>query len=284
MSKYNNMKSIPIDSLTLDELRVAVKEWSEGNESLEKLLWCCKNNNVETMGCHVSKVSYLEICINDSEKEILKLMDVTFKKDDFQIILNPDGGNPFSGAEWYKPSFTFVTRVSNLEENDIYFDELRNELENKEKFINNEFYSKILNLHKFFIEKESCLSFKIKYSKQQGYSFLITVYKRNKDFNYFNTLFTEAGLTLEDTNIDERKLWKIEIKDKREFEEKTKNIISHIINKFALKKPTEENEIDNLFSLALFKKRKFGESEEGKKQLNEWIEKEFEKQNIKKEL
>ena len=284
MSKYNNMKSIPIDSLTLDELRVAIKEWSEDNESLEKLLWCCKNNNVETMGCHVSKVSYLEIRINDSEKEILKLMDVTFKKDDFQIILNPDGGNPFSGAEWYKPSFTFVTRVSNLEENDIYFDELRNELENKEKFINNEFYSKILNLHKFFIEKESCLSFKIKYSKQQGYSFLITVYKRNKDFNYFNTLFTEAGLTLEDTNIDERKLWKIEIKDKREFEEKTKNIISHIINKFALEKPTEENKIDNLFSLALFKKRNFGESEEGKKQLNEWIEKEFEKQNIKKEL
>ena len=49
MSKYNHIESIPIDSIPQEELAQAIKEWAEGDEAMEKLLWACYNNGIKQM-------------------------------------------------------------------------------------------------------------------------------------------------------------------------------------------------------------------------------------------
>lgn len=42
MSKYNYMKSISFSELTGGEIEQAIREWSQGNIYMEKLLWACE--------------------------------------------------------------------------------------------------------------------------------------------------------------------------------------------------------------------------------------------------
>lgn len=82
-NKYNNGSSMPISGLSKDELKVAMKEWAEGSKTLEKLLWNCYNNGIETGGCHIkNRFAYIDIygdsCSNEGKEKIKKWL-VKFK-------------------------------------------------------------------------------------------------------------------------------------------------------------------------------------------------------------
>ena len=51
-SKYNHKESIPLDSIPKKELDQAIKEWSQGSKSMEKLIRKSIANGIETNGCH----------------------------------------------------------------------------------------------------------------------------------------------------------------------------------------------------------------------------------------
>ena len=81
MSKYNNIKSIPIESIPKEEIKIAIKEWAEGNKSLENLLWLCYEKNLKTSGSHAGArpfidFKYQEGLNNFKRREIIKLCDV----------------------------------------------------------------------------------------------------------------------------------------------------------------------------------------------------------------
>lgn len=61
MSKYNNIKSIPIDSLSKEELKTAIHEWAEGDDAMERLLWAFYNKGIKTNGCHAGTRPYIGI-------------------------------------------------------------------------------------------------------------------------------------------------------------------------------------------------------------------------------
>ena len=82
MSKYNNMTSIPIDSIPKEEIAVAIKEWAEGDESLEKLLWCCYEKGIKTDGCHAGSHPYIAFCYSDDLDKLSCFFDVTQKTTD----------------------------------------------------------------------------------------------------------------------------------------------------------------------------------------------------------
>lgn len=274
MSKYNNMKSIPIDSLTLDELKVAIKEWAEDDDSMERLLWVCKNKNIETMGCHAGGHPYIDFCVNNSKEDVIKLINVTFNKEKSQILISPDGGNPFSGHKWFVPSITLNIETKYKEEADEYFDSLSDTLLNKEKenVLDFELFSKIIDLYEFFTEKESCLAFRIKH-ELDNYIFSVEVIKREKNFDYFNNLFVNAGLILdEERATKERNIWKMENSNKIEFSLTLKKVIKYIIDNYSLPLPINESEIKNFTALAHFKKREYGNTDEGIKKFNKWLE------------
>ena len=274
MSKYNNMKSIPIDSLTSDELKVAIKEWAEGDNSMERLLWTCKFKNVETMGCHAGGRPYIDICVNNSKEDIIRLINITFNKEKSQILIKPDGGNPFSGDKWFVPSITLNIETKYKDEADKYFDSLSDALLSKEKenILDFELFSKIIDLHDFFIGKESCLMFRIKH-ELDNYIFYVEVIKREKNFDYFNNLFVNAGLVLdEDCTVKEINVWKIENSNKIEFSSALKKVIKYITDNYSLPLPIKESEVTSFTALALFKKREYGDTAEGIKKFNEWLE------------
>ena len=274
MSKYNNMKSIPIDSLNEEELKKAIKEWAEGDDSMEKLLWTCKLKNVETTGCHAGAQPYISFCVNDSKEEIIKLINVIYKKEESQILITSDGGNPFSGPKWFAPGIMLGINTLYKDKADAFFNELSDALLSNKKVNNDDFvlFSKIIDLYNFFIEKESCINYRIRHLQLNNYIFTAEVIARNRDFNYFNELFTKAGFTLDETcKIDIKKQWKIENSDKNILEEKLKNAISFIIDNYSLSLPTKESEIENFTALAHFKMREFGNTDEGIKKFNDWL-------------
>ena len=276
LSKYNNMKSIMIDKLSEKELNIAIKEWAENDNSLEKLLWSCYNNGVQTSGCHVGAYSYLSIHVNDSKKEVIKLLDAFQKIKGTKIVIMPDGGNPFSGEDWYEPGLTFCFQKLYKKETDEILDSLTDTLNNKkERVIKENFFSKMLELYNFFAYKESGLSFTGYYTEEQNYKFIINLWSKKNKFDYFNNLLSKSGL-IHESNTENKPFesWSIETNKLEEIIDKTKYCINYIINNYNLELPNSINELTNFHEIALFKKREFGDSLEGKEQFNQWLENE----------
>ena len=95
MSKYNNIKSIPIDSLSDEELKIAMKEWAEGDDSMEALLWAFYNKGITTSGCHAGAGSYVSMDYDvDKKGEFSLIMNTVLSFPGSQILIRPDGGNP----------------------------------------------------------------------------------------------------------------------------------------------------------------------------------------------
>ena len=106
MSKYNRMASIPISSLSEQELPIAIREWAEGNVHMENLLWACYKNGIETNSCHADESPYIGFYLDSKKEEVLKLLNVAQSIKGASFLVMPDGGNPFSGPDWNRPVLT----------------------------------------------------------------------------------------------------------------------------------------------------------------------------------
>lgn len=286
MSKYNHIKSIPVDSIPEEEMGTAIKEWAEGNESLEKLLWACHNNEIKTNGSHGDGPPFLSwnyYTDSDTKNKTLKILSAALNLKNTQMFVNPDGGNPFSGDEWYLPFVDVGMTSGTREESYIYCDSLTEAL-NSDKLIypeNVELYKKFLNLLDFFLDKESGLSFRIKHEHDGEYIFSIDSPPAKGEIEiYFNQLFTDAGLIKEiNPYAPERLYWKKRSYDFEEFKNDVIKAMDIIINNYSLEPATSEDEITNFQLLARFKKKEFGDSLEGKEKMTEWLRMEKEKRD-----
>lgn len=106
--KYNNLSSIDIYSLSNEELKKAIHEWAEGEPVIEELLWKCYNSGVETRGCHAGGRPYLTISADKSTDKVKNMLASVCDVDGFSIIISPDGGNAFSGDNFYKSDLGIV--------------------------------------------------------------------------------------------------------------------------------------------------------------------------------
>ena len=77
--KWNTGASIPVTSLTLEELKEAIHEWAEGCDELEELLWACYHNGLETSESHVAEHNnYFSFYISEkSEEQAKRLLTAT---------------------------------------------------------------------------------------------------------------------------------------------------------------------------------------------------------------
>lgn len=286
MSKYNHIKSIPVDSIPKEEMATAIKEWAEGNDSLEKLLTACYENGIKTNGSHGDGSPFFSwnyYTDSDTKNKTLKILSAALNFKNTQMFVNPDGGNPFSGDEWYLPFVNVGMTSSTREESYTYCDSLTEAL-NSDKLIypeNVELYKKFLNLLDFFLDKESGLLFRIKHEHDGEYIFSIESPPAKEIIElYYNQLFTDAGL-VKKTNPDvpERLYWKKRSYDLEEFKNDVIKAIDIIINNYSLEPATSEDEITNFQLLARFKKKEFGDSLEGKEKMTEWLRIEKEKRD-----
>ena len=147
MSKYNNMKTIPISSLSEQELKMAIKEWAEGSEILEQFLWNCHLKQLETNGCHAGKNPFVGFYLNNSEEEIRKILNTIQSMKGSEVFIMPDGGNPFSGKDWYRSVITASINTNYRNEANEFFKKLRQAMENFDSNPNKDYRNNLFEIY-----------------------------------------------------------------------------------------------------------------------------------------
>ena len=270
MSKYNHMKSIPVDSIPKEDISQAIKEWAEGDEALEKFLWACYEKGIKTSGCHVGAGPYIQF---EYQEGLDNLLDVTQKTMGSHIHVSVEGGNPVSGPDWDKPDIMFSLDTKYQDEADAYFNELTNSLKDD---ISEKKENSLFKLLDFFIDKESALSFRFTHINDNQYEF--DIYSStipDSRYDYYDNIFTKAGLA-EDSTIfiegDKRHRWKIESNNIEDIQRKMENATEYIINNYTLPAPTSEDEIYSFNSHARLMKKNLS-----KEEFEKWLEETDEK-------
>lgn len=276
MSKYNRMESIPISSLSEQELPIAIREWAEGNVHMESLLWACYKNGIETDGCHADAFPYISFHLDSKKEEVLKLLNVAQNIKGTSFLVMPDGGNPLSGPNWNRPNLSLWFEAQEKREINSILEKLTLALtSNKEELnIDNAFFAQLLDLAHFFANKESGLDFCAFHNQDDRYSFLMRAEKLN--FEYYNSLLQNAGLQLAETPKDWWcNEWSMESNEVQALSQKTKTCIESIMQNYSLEKPTEISKGMSFNAIACIKKREFGDSLEGQQKFAEWLQDEW---------
>lgn len=272
MSKYNNMKSIPIDSIPEEEMAQAIKEWAEGDESMERLLWTCYKKGIKTSGCHAGGSPYIDFTDQKNINKISSLMDVTQKIEGSQILIKVDGGNPFSGAEWHLPNILLHLQTSYKDEADTFFDKLTNSLLQEDDSKN---IHVLLRLLAFFKGKESALLFRLKHYENDKYRFTIETHEiGDKRYHEYDKIFTSAGMKeykREDIRLKLMRRWKVEGESLEDIISKMNSIADYIVKNYSLE-PSELDEVVSFQQLSRYKMQMLPEDE-----FNEWLDNEKKK-------
>lgn len=270
MSKYNNGKSISFSELKEDEIEQAIREWSQGNVHMEKLLWACRDNGIETLGCHPLKHPYLELTMGNSHKAISKMLYVAQNILGSQILIYPDGGNPLSGEKtWYIPRITIGFDTSEMKEVNETLDKLYEAivLDDKLEMQEGRTFANMLDFYDFFAEKESGISYlTMRHDKSGLYQFLISY----EESAYCKSIFRKAGMKLNKNKwgyLD----WVIEDRDEIKFDEKVRKAKTTIMNEYPLGLTQEIKPNMNLTIQVRIIRRQFGNAPEGKQKFSEWL-------------
>ena len=284
MSKYNRMASIPISSLSEQELPIAIREWAEGNMHMESLLWACYDNGVETDGCHADAFPYISFHLDSKKEGILKLLSAAENIKGTSFLVMPDGGNPLSGPDWNRPILTLRFEAQEKRETDFILKKLTLALtSNQEELNTDNLFAQLLELAHFFANKESGLDFCAFHNQDNSYSFITRAEKLN--FEYYNSLLQNAGLQLVETPED---WWcngcSMQDNEAQALLQKSKTCIANIMQNYSLEKPTEILEEMSFNTMARVKKREFGDSLEGQQKFAKWAQEEWNKRtnNLKK--
>ncbi len=247
MSKYNNIKSIPIDSLSDEELKIAMKEWAEGDDSMEELLWAFYNKGIITSGCHAGAGSYVSMDYDvDKKEEFSLIMNTVLSFPGSQILIRPDGGNPFSGRDWYKPDIGVGFDYLYKDETDDTLDKITKVINGEDKIPSELDLSPIHDLCNFFINKYIGVSFRIKQGHDKNYMFSVECKAKedSEKYNFFNDYLSSLGYNLSSLEDIDRRFWKYKTNNVQEFNDIVKKTSDLLINNFSLKIPDNPEEVD----------------------------------------
>lgn len=267
MSKYNNSKSIPVESLSPEELKIAIKEWAEGIEGLERLLWSFYNKGIKTSGCHAGPSSYIGVYYDSKyDNEIASLIDYTIMHKGSMVMAKPDAGNPFSGPDWYKPNITIGCETPSEEACEKGFGLLADAIEDKIDATSPVDSSPLMEFMKFFVGKCSGLTARITHFDDE-YMFSIEAHIKDERllFNYLNSTLGNLGFTLRRFDEATLKSWDFKTKDSNELNSKIRETINKIISTYTLDVPTDINDVDSFSLKALILKNRSQE------EFEEWL-------------
>lgn len=232
--KYNNKSSIDINSLSKEEIIIAIREWAEGDTVLEEFLFRCYNEGVETKGSNSGGLVYVDFSADHEVEKLKNIVESVCDIDGFQILIMPDGGNPFSGDVFYKPSFSLAfLKTYDKNHSDEIFKKMSNSFDKNESN-DNKMINSMIDLYSFFSYKESELDFRLKLN-EGIYSFSIEL-NGNSRFEYYNNLFNNIGMKLIKTGNG---VWCIESDSIDTFSTKLSKIKDYIIGAYNLELPNK---------------------------------------------
>lgn len=249
MSKYNNVKSIPIDSLSSEELSNAIEEWSEGNNNMEELLWNFHNKGIKTNGSHVGTNSYIGIEYEIDKKDaISKITNFILSVRGIEVLIIPDGGNPYSGPDWYKPIITIISKtwIENVANN--HFKVVTNILNDNSEIIKEINSKPMFELLDFFINKYIGLYFRILHDNDDNYSisFEVSTEENSDLYIYLNNNLLNLGFNIRGVEGGNHKFWEFSTKNSKELNIKIKNAVNNLIKNYSFRTPINLEEVDLL--------------------------------------
>ena len=157
MSKYNTGRSMITEGIS-EEIEEAIKEWSEGSESLERLLRTCHltddEHKIDTKGCckHAAYIQFVPKNHYACEK-IKQMLNVAQNIEGSQVLISPDGGyNILGGNAWDVPDIAFGFTGTQREKEEC-FDQLNevillSTIQEKPQY---EIYCHMLDFYNFFV-------------------------------------------------------------------------------------------------------------------------------------
>lgn len=251
MSKYNHIKSIPIESIPKKEITRAIREWSEGNRALRNLLWACYKNGLMTTGSHAGVGSYVGFEY-DKEKinDLSIVLNATISQKESQVLMKPDGGNPLSGPNWYKPDIAIGAETPYKKDGNKFFNSITDAIESK-KANSDLNLTPLLTLNDFLIDKITCLLIRIRHTIDDEYIIDIEgPFKDGERFEQLNKILTEAGLEYKKHPEYNRRYWRIKSNNPIELSNELNNIVDYIIKNYNLKIPDTIDEVTAFSSQA----------------------------------
>lgn len=252
--KYNNLSSIDVYSLSPEELKIAIHEWAEGDETMEELLWKCYNSGVETKQSHAGARPYIEISADRSIDKVKNLISSVCNVDGFSTRIAPDGGNPFSGDVFYKPGLgLFFLRTENQEDADNIFRKMTQSLDMQ--YEPNKMIDSYINLYNAFKGKESNLDFRITF-RDGKYQFSTCINGRY-NLEQFNELFSKIGLTPGKFGVMD--VWLFESDNIEDFGNKMEYFTNTLINNYSFELPDKLDERMSFNEKFLYIRRRFVE-------------------------
>ena len=271
-SRWNRMVSIPVKSLTPEELKEAIHEWAEGCDELERLLWACHDNGLETGGCHVDERSnYIQFAVATESAEQLKKCLSAAEVYGYATLQMMIGGNPYSGPNWHRTKLGVTcTRPNDV---DSFFCNLTNALENGKYSETKSGFTLISDIAEFFEEKLAALEFFMSVQNHSEYEFRIILRSNERNWKYFNELFGSFGMVQEVEKKEKYSMisWYVNASSKEEFYDVLFDILEGIKRKWNLETPTEIMPDMGFPHKALLMQKKFGITPEGVKKMNDWI-------------
>lgn len=277
MSKYNNATSISISTLSEDEILQAIKEWSEGSESLENLLLTCRANGIETFGSHSGRGTvgpYLDVVVNQSHDKIRNMLCTLKTLPEASVYICPDGTSALNAAiDWNKPTMALGISAQDKQSVDTFFYKLSESITRDGVISSSEVetFEHMLDFYDFFTGKESDTNLRLKYINGQ-YVFSVEPFKYRKDLSDMDTLFKDAGLIKDNSYYGMYNSWQLTAATPEEFNEKISQCKNVIIDGWPLSLHSEIVEGMSYNTIAHVVQRRFGDSIEGKKQFEEWLE------------
>lgn len=232
--KYNNLSSFDINSLSDEELKIAIQEWAEGEPVMEELLWQCYNNGVETKGCHAGARPYLSISADKSADKIKNMLAAVCDIDGFSVGIFPDGGNALSGDVFYKADLSIVfLKTMYKDAADGIFRKMITSLDEKE-CEHNKMINSIIDLYAFFKEKESELNFRIGLD-DNVFKFSIEI-NGTVNYDYYCNMLNGIGLTM---NSNNPRTWYFSSNNVNDFGIKLEYVKNRLIGEYDLALPTK---------------------------------------------
>ena len=269
-SKWNSGASVPIHSLTSEELKDAIHEWSEGSEELERLLWTCYRRGLETGGCHIGKYNnYLEFYISPESSEYLKRTLSVAESYGFAETFMMFGGNPLSGPNWYRTSISVDCLIP--ENVGGFYERINDALEGENSKVSARCFALMLEIAEFFEDKLADLNFRMKVRNHSEYEFFIEKYKGRHNWDYLDELFSSFGMLQKKAEDAPFVFWYLMSFSEEDFYNTLVIILNGIREKWSLEAPSEIVDPRDFNFNALLMQKKFGNTPEGVKKMNDWI-------------
>lgn len=273
MYNYNNGSSVPAKELSSKELKKAINAWSEGDKDLKNLLFTSYKLDLETSSCCAGS-PYISYYLDDKKQinNIKKMLQLFRDEDDIQILITPDGGNPFSGKNWYRPFITFSKKYTQNKHESIF--KILNDYILKDSFTDDDFISAIIKIADLFSGKESDIS--IRLSKSFGQYVFELEYDTSHPFcNMYSKMLKQTDIyTINYSKINSILSYGI-IEDDYIIFGKKLQIIAKKLEKVVANIPLVDDPNSPLaWNTAAIMKRKFGDLPDGKKQFEDWLQKE----------